>query len=292
MAYLSYSGFKAYTQCPLGYYHSYIGKTPPALPDDRLGSIFGSTIGLLFQAFYDDKLWQRKDCTAYMQSQALPTLDKVLRSETSKGGVLLWKGLGKGKNPKGLYEDRSDILNDLQDCIPRGISTIRHERLIGSRVGTEVDLTVTSGPHKVGGRADFIFRRVSPDADLLILDGKGSRSGGRFMDPRQLYWYAMLHRAKFGVVPDKLAFVYWKLTPPNSVDWVNFSESDLDVLWESVLDAMSEIDSRSSRVRSVVDKVTRLAVAQETFRSSPSKESCKFCKYASKALCPKPYVAV
>lgn len=291
MLYLSYSGFKKYDQCPYAYWHTYIGNTPLARPDDRLGAIFGSAVGVLFEKFYALKWWKKKgDCQLYMLSQVDSIVDDVLRQETSPkrgnpGGVILWKGDGEGYNPKALYSDRDELVSDVRSAVIRGIQIIKHYRFLGPRAEAEKVLDVEVRGNKIGGRADFVIQRTNPHGDLVLLDGKGSRHRGRYVDPRQLHWYAMLYRLRYEETPDKLAFVYWKSAPPDSVDWVEFSEYDLDQLLEDVNGAFRAIKEARAQFPPKVDKLSLMGTAKHLFRPKPSEDNCRFCPYASKLTC-------
>jgi len=293
MLYLSYSGFKKYDQCPYAYWHSYIGKTPPARPDDRLGSIFGSAIGVLFEEFYVQRWWKkRSDCQPFMIGQVERIVDDILKRETSPGkwgspgGVLLWRGFGEGKNPKALYGDRDELVADVKEAVVRGLRIVKHYRLLGPRAEAEKVLDCEVEGNKIGGRADFIIRRTAPHGDLVLVDGKGSRHRDRYVDPKQLHWYAMLYRLHFNELPDRLAFLYWKFEPPNSIDWVEFSESDLDLLLEEVMSAFRHIAEARNQLPKKADSLTMQGIARGLFRPKPNADNCRFCSYASKMTCP------
>lgn len=292
MVYLSYSGWKKYDQCPYAYWHSYLGKTVSPRPDDRLGAIFGSTVGEMFEQFYVQKWWKKRgDCQVFMLSQVDAFVDKILKQETSPkwgkpGGILLWKGYGEDKNPKALYENREELASDVRDAVVRGLRIIRHYRLLGPVSEAEMILDVEAGGNKIGGRADFVIKRTAPHHDLILVDGKGSRHRGKYVDPRQLHWYAMLYRMRYGHAPDKLAFLYWKFSPPESLDWVEFSEDDLDDLHEKVLGSFREIDDFRGRLPKEGDPLTLQALARDVFRPKPGPDNCRFCPYASKLTCP------
>jgi PD-(D/E)XK nuclease superfamily len=292
MAYLSYSGWKKYDLCPYAYWHSYIGKTSSPKLDDRLGAIFGSTIGEMFEEFYVQKWWKKRgECQAFMIGQAEFFVDKVLKQETSPkwgrpGGVLMWRGHRDGQNPKALYNNREELVADMKEAVVRGLQIIRHYRLLGPMAEAEMILDVEENGDKIAGRADFVMQRTKPYHDLILVDGKGSRHRGKYVDPRQLHWYAMLYRMRYGRVPDKLAFLYWKFAPPESIDWVEFSEDDLDQLHEEVLASFRSIKDFRRQLPKGGDVMTMQALARDLFRPKPNSDNCRFCQYATKMTCP------
>jgi hypothetical protein len=287
--YLSYSGYKK-LECMFAYWNEYINKTPKTGPDDRLGSIYGSVVGKLFEYFYTDKVWKKSEPQAYLMSRVEETVDKTIRRETTdwrdrKGGVLLWKGDGEGQNPKGMYANREELIRDVRDAVARGFRIIRHHRLLGPRTDAEYKLDYTYEGDTYGGRADFIIQRTKPFNDLLIVDGKGSQHRGRYVDPQQLKWYAMLywlHSAVQGKpqLPDKLAFLYWRSPPDECMDWISISESDVMELFEVVKAAVDEI----KRLEKMLLPNAPIEGARGVFKPKANEKNCRFCPYAS--VCP------
>lgn len=268
--YLSYSGHKSYTVCPRQYWHRYVGKTTPEKPDNRINSIYGSVVGLLFEAFYASRLWVKPGVEAQLMSMAEETLDKTLQRE-AQGGVIDFKD--KAAN----YKSREALLKDVREAIPRGLAIIRYHRLLGTDAEAEVKLDSTIGGHRIGGRADFIMTRIKPHGDRIILDGKGSRHRDKYVDPWQLKWYAMLWRETHSTLPDALGFVFWRYEPNLAVDWVPYTESDLDEQREMVVSAATAIETAKHRLESIPE-AHRLPVLRETFPAKPSRE-CKLCSY-------------
>ena len=266
--YISYSGFKTYSSCPRAYWHSYVDKTVPPEPDNTVNSLYGSVIGTLMEDFYMKGLWREKNVQKVLEERIDPTYKKIVSDELRRGRVLRWKS-SDDKKPN--YESQAELLADVRDTIARAIRIVRHYRLAGPRMEAESKLDSDVGGHRLGGRADFIIQRTSPHHDLVILDGKGSKHRGSFVDPKQLKWYAMLYSIQNkNVLPDKLGFVYWRFDPPESLDWVDFSQADLEELQDEVLTSLT--------------KIVRGGQSKEVFQAKPSDQACRFCSFIS--LCP------
>lgn len=293
--YLSYSGHKKASSCLFAYWHEYINRTPKSGLDDRLGSIYGSVVGRLFEEFYFNKLWRQPNPKDILIERVSQTVRDVITSETtSKGwktaGVLLWKGSGPNQNPKGLYSNREELEADVRDTIPRGLNIIRRHKLVGPRADPEykLDYKIPDG-HILAGRSDLIIQRVRPFEDLVIVDGKGSRHRGGYVDPQQLVWYAMLfylHAQHLGTkpeLPDKLAFLYWRYDPDNAMDWMHVSEDDVRTLLASVLDTIRRIEEKIKMLPAGVP----LSTVRGVFKPSPSESNCRFCPYTD--ACPSGY---
>jgi hypothetical protein len=265
--YLSYSGYKKFRDCARSYYHAYIAKTKPPTPDNRVGMLYGQTVGVLFEVFYADKLWKEADPEAELRRGAEPTLKKTIATETSRGGILDWKASKKMKD----YECEADILSDVLDTIPRGLEIIRQHRLLGADAVAEDRLDSDIQGHRFGGRADFVMRRAAPHGDRVILDGKGSKHRDKYTDVRQLHWYGLLHERKYGALPDKVAFIFWRSEPDVAVDWHTVTPAEVANLQSQVIEAMSEIEAATK---------VRLPVAGAGFAANPSEGNCRFCSYS------------
>lgn len=260
--YLSYSGYKAYTSCPRMYWNQYINKTRLDEPDNRVNSLFGTIVGSLFEAFYRDRIW-RLSGTAQKLLDQVPTHYQRAIQKESRDGAIRWKAEDKKAN----YASPEALLQDVQEAVPRGLAIIRHHRLLGpTQSEAEVRLDHRVGTYTIGGRADFLIRRIAPYHDLVLLDGKGSKWRDKYVDPRQLRWYAMLHRLKYGFAPDKLGFVFWRFEPEQALDWLPFTEAELTELQQGVLETMQRIEQDAGQA------------LLDLFPVSPG-DRCKLCAY-------------
>ena len=270
--YISYSGYKSYDSCPKQYWFRYIGKPVVDVPDNRVNSLFGTIIGQLFEWFYNEKLWTETNVEQKLRDRLFSSFDNILVRETRQG-VIKWKPEDKKAN----YASPEALKEDVIQAIPRGLRIIKHHRLLGPMATAEVKLDQTVGPHVIGGRADFILRRMKPHEDLLILDGKGSKWRDKYVDGRQLRWYSMLHRLKFQHAPDRVGFVYWRFEPDEALDWVECSAKDLDDLQAEVTSALDKLD------KDVADVAADPKHLPQAFPVQPG-DSCHFCAFLT--LCP------
>ena len=260
MSYISYSGFKKYSECPRSYWHGYIDKTPLPKPENKVGALYGSVIGTLFELFYRENMSKNrklKDVEVELAERAPRVMDEVMAKERQRG-TFDWK---ESKE----FSSHLDVLRLVVKTIPVGLTIIQHHRLVGSDAEAEVKLDSKVDGHIIGGRADFIMTRIVPHNDLVILDGKGSRHREKYVDVKQLQWYAVLYREKHGRLPDKLAFVFWRgADPEHAVDWHPVREEDINRVREEALSVCREI-GKSSDV--------------SAFPSKPSSDNCKFCPF-------------
>src|ERR1700677_4630027 len=84
---LSFSGMKAYEECPLKYYWSYIEKKKPTIPDNSYYAICGIVKQKLFEGFYNE-MWylKREQCAPFMESIVEKTFEECLVKSP-----VLWK---------------------------------------------------------------------------------------------------------------------------------------------------------------------------------------------------------
>jgi len=277
-SYLSYSGYQCAEGCLFRYWHTYKGHTPHP-PDDRLGSVYGTVVGRLFETFFKERMWRRPGSGERLKSLVAPTVTRVLAEEKRPkygrpGGIIRWR--------PDLYATQADLTADVQAAIPRGLATIKVHRLISTEVHTEFKLDSTIEGHRVAGRADFVMTRTPPHRDLVIVDGKGSRKRGRFADVKQLQWYSLLYRERHGRLPDRTAFVYWHYEPPSNIDWCTVTAAEVDRLKNEVVQTMDNLGKLGKQVGSSKS----LAVVRSVFSPSPHINNCRFCPYATAAICP------
>lgn len=240
------------------YWHRYIAKTILPTPENKVNSLYGSVIGTIFELFYVDRVYLQQGVQGILEARLDAVLDDVVARE-SKNGAVLWD------DPKSNYKSREALRKDVLKSIPRGIGIIRHHRLVGQPADAEVKLDSMIDGHMIGGRADFIMRRVNPCGDLVILDGKGSRHRDKYVDPQQLWWYAMLYREQHKHTPDKLGFVFWRQEPETSLDWVPFSPKSLDDLLAGVLSDVRAIEANKTELARVPESPEQLAALSELF---------------------------
>jgi hypothetical protein len=284
--YISYSGYKEYEKCPYAYWFKYVVKFKLKIPENSVNSLYGTTIGTVFETFYKQQIWRDKDIPGRLLGIASAHLDAAIEEAREKGRDVDWL------DEKANYHSKAEILVDLEGTIPIGIQTIRENRFVGPRMDTEFKLDFKFGKYIIGGRSDFIIQRVKPFNDLVILDGKGSKhreayvdghklAKGKKIEGTQLKWYALLYKAKIGKVPDGIGYIFWRFEGERAIEWVEFSEQDLYELRVEVLSVLKRIDVATDRL----DKAGRGSQAyndlrQELFPSQPS-YGCNLCAFAS-----------
>lgn len=270
--YLSYSGYKTYHTCPRSYWHRYVGMTKLAIPDNRINMLFGSAVGQIFESFYNDKIWRSDNVLAALDTMVEPTVQRIIQTEVRKGGMFNWQ------DPKANYNSVDSIHDAVRKAIPNGLAIIKQHRFLGPLAEAEMKLDSEVDGHILGGRADFVIQRTSPHHDLVILDGKGSKHREKYVDGMQLRWYAMLYQMRFGKLPDKLGFVFWRFSPNTSVDWEPFTKEGLFDLTRDAIRTIGKIEDGQASLRG------EAPAGGGPFPAVPEKQHCKLCSYVT--VCP------
>jgi hypothetical protein len=273
--YISYSGRRLYGNCPYAYWHRYVnGTILPGLPD-TLATLYGDAVGNLFGRFYVDEGWRDADATAWLLARVDETVTRTIRYRTQDkdGSPKAYLGWRDAEHPKALYVDLNELMSDVRATVARGLQIIRHYRLLGKKVRVEHKLDLRLPAATLAGRSDFMMHRTRPNNDRVILDGKGSRWREKYEDPKQLAWYAMLCERRYGYVPDRVGFVFWRYWPPESVDWYEPVKNDLDDLYEATLGVVVEI-------RGLLRHLADGEDPDQVFVPKPTRQQCQFCDYS------------
>lgn len=306
--YLSYSGYKK-ASCLLAFWHLYLNKTRHSKPDDRLGSIYGSAVGVLFERFYKEQLWRQPETRKVLEAMAPAVVSKLLEEavrpgKVQQGGIIRWRGPEEeGKNPRGLYLNQDELTRDVIAAIGRGLWTIKENLFLAKDAQAELKLDCVVRDHYIAGRADFVMRRVQ-HGDRIIIDGKGTHHTivekgvrkGKYLDEDQLIWYAWLFREQYQRLPDRLAYLFWYYEPPTSVAWVDVRLEDVMELKERVLGVADSLLRKRTAVygeeltedhlaKGLAAPPRRLEVVREHYPPTANQQNCQYCPYAEKDLC-------
>ena len=245
--YISYSSKKAYLTCPRQYWYMYVSKEKGEF--DAKNSLFGNSIGKLFEWFYNKKLWIKSDVKQHL----IRSIEIALDESAGKDNFDL----------KSDLEFKAKITQELQDCVISTLEIIRKYKLIAPVSNAEVKLNTIFKTKdlilKLGGRADFVH--YFDKNNIWILDGKGSKHREKYIDINQLVWYAVQHYLKYHIVPNRLGFIFYKF-PQDPITWISLT----DQLMRSVLDETVSISKQ---------------IISKQFSTTPS-VSCRNCPFKSK----------
>lgn len=282
---LYWSSLKRYEECPQAFlwYRGWGGidcgggpgkPKPKPFRTSRHHAVMGIVIANILERLYNDELWRTPEGLAErLEAMVAPEWERV----TSK--PYNWVDY-RVAGPK------KELIQVCRDGVLGFLRTMKAHRLLGEYAKAEVELLGWINKwNPVGGRADLIIRRK--DTGITILDGKNSKLKGKYTDPDQLRWYAMLFYLAYREMPDRLGFTYFRYpygTPmvdskgnpvldeetgqqkmEEGVDWVPFSKDDLKGLAHRAVEA-------------------RKGMEKEEFNPTPTPSVCKWCDYES--VCP------
>jgi len=247
---LSWSGFATYQECPKKYRLKKVDKADPPEPDSKHNAVVGSVVQRVYEDFYNDELWRLGSRTS----------DKLMEL-----------------TPKYFYEflDKEhvdfdhiscrvtplDLLNTCQEIVPQILEGIKREKLLGPYARSEVKLRAhLQGSYFLFGLADFIIRRES--GELLLLDGKSSKHREKYVDERQLLFYALAFKLIHGKLPHRLGFYYYRFAEDSekAFDWSKPDLQKIEELRQDLVEAFTNIQKMR-------------------FKATPSSQACKYCPW-------------
>lgn len=219
----------------------------------------GQVIGKALECLYNDKLWMNPK-TLPETLEALVTREFKLALNDPKN-FIDW-----GRSPS-----KDDLLQTCKNGILGYLKTMKANRLLGPYAESEKNLTGWLDKYTpIAGRPDLILRR--DDTGVLILDGKNSKTPGKYTNPDQLRWYALCFYLAYHVLPDRLAFCYFRYpegtTPPGhpvGEPWTGLVEVPV---------VKEDLKSLAHRA-----KETYKAISREMFDPTPSPKTCEFCDF-------------
>lgn len=215
---------------------------------DRSHAVMGQVIQATLEDFYNTSLWTQFEKDRDGLRRVLGVAARNWLSNYIK------KDLLGQKVP--LRVDFKEMLETCKAGARGYVDTLEAHGLWGVPAKAEFDMTMTYEGVVLGGRADFLFE---PHHGGMVLDGKNTKDK-RSVDPDQLRWYGFLYKARYGVNPEKLGFV-WYRTPGNSgITWVDTSNKEYDDLLR-----------RAKRVH--------LRMVNREFAPTPSLDACKWCDF-------------
>lgn len=233
---------------------------PPPAKRSAHDAFMGTVIAAVIERLYNDELWREPK-----------TLVSRLQEITQKEFAFLQSRfyIDWSKAPP-----KEALLKDCLDAVTNYLRTMKFNKLIGPYAKSEVELVSYVDKYTpVGGRADLIVRR--DDTGLMILDGKNSKTKGKYTNPDQLRWYALCFYLCYGEYPKSLGFIYFRyphgFVPEGSteaesgVDWVPYTKEDLTGIAERAIEV-------------------KKGMFKESFPAKPSPANCRFCDYET--VCP------
>ena len=232
------------------------GKPKPSpVKSSEHHAFMGTVLSKVIEHLYNDELWRDPK-----------NLAEKIREVTHKEFIFC-------QNGRYIDWQHTPPRRELLDICLKGalgyLSTMKHNKLLGTYARSEVDFTGKVGDYYLAGRPDIVIRRE--DTGLMILDGKNSQNPGKYTNPDQLRWYALCHKLVTGEVPNRVAFVYFRFPygkPPEGQDpatWTGLVEVSFD------MESLVLLQKRGL--------ATFEAISNHQFEPTPTSDACHFCDY-------------
>lgn len=237
----NFHDYKAYLECPSKYKRNADGERAER-------NAYFSVAGELVQKFFEmyANHWR---AAGLLMSEA-----KVRERMRPHWDVLLYYNKVDWKDPMSKLS-KEDLYNE---CISTIMLNLENKDVYeDTKSEVKIEVQFATGDTLVC-KIDFV--KTLEDASVAIIDGKNSGTIGKYVDERQLLFYAIMYRFKYKVLPKELGFLYYKHLV---LDQITFKEEDVDRLWVDVMRVILEIKK-----------------AKE-FPCKPSAKACKYCDYLS-----------
>jgi CRISPR/Cas system-associated exonuclease Cas4 (RecB family) len=191
--YLHYSVYKT---CPLAYKWRFVEKIK-VIPDKR-NAFIGILLAKVVETFYREKWWREKDIITRMQKATVNFSRQIIESE----------------NIRFKDEELNQWMVVATETLPKIVKVIRSEKLIGSTDKNindenlaEYEVEVKHGEDALQARPDLIIRR---NEMITLLDGKGGKTIGKYVDNDQLYFYCIPVKKLYNRLPHRMGFWWFR----------------------------------------------------------------------------------
>jgi acyl-CoA-binding protein len=242
---LSYHAYKNYKECPLKHYALNVKRIKPKRMQDEYNTLFGSVVQKVFENFYNQEIYKSGSKTRDILKDSVPGIFKK---------ILKYKYVDWSK-----YSDtaREDLIQECIDVIDQNVDVIKNYKLIGEYARSEVKTySWINKYNKINGRIDFVIQR---NGAVTILDGKGSKFKGKYIDKLQLFWYALSYYLYNKIMPKDVYMWYYRF-PEDPLQKFEFTPKDLMDLKTDIIKVCWDIHSNK-------------------WGATPSSKSCKFCPF-------------
>lgn len=275
---LYWSSLEMYERCPRqflwrkGWADIDLGRGPgkgkkPKIPQSEHHAVMGRVLAQAFEDLYNQELYKHP-------KSLRKELDRRVRVEFQR--QLADPRVHINYSAPGC-PSQGEMLQLCLDGILNYLKTMKHQRLVGQWNRAEYDMAAYIDKYNpIGGKADLVFRRATePGIGLTVLDGKNSKHKGKFTDPDQVRWYALMFYLETRVIPDRLGFLYFRYpfgfehedgTVDEGVEWIDCNKEE----------HLVPLAKRA--------KEARRGMMKRQFDPNPVPANCKYCEFESE--CP------
>lgn len=273
-----WSHYEAFFHCPQKYLYQYghpeidlgygMGKPIPRKKTSEHHAVMGTAVAAAVEDFYEKSLW--RDPTTARQT-CIDVAIAALHRELAKPRTFIeWDLENTGK--WWLSPPVEDLERQVRESTSNFIDIVKEEKLLGSFMRSEMDLKGSMEGIALAGRPDLVIENTR--LGLAVVDGKNSGTVGRYTNPDQLRWYAIVYEAVHGVRPQRLFFLYFRFPPGSKVPKYK--------TWTGLVEVDASEDSIQALRQEIRDFQSR--VTQKLFTATPAYGTCRFCDFNT--VCP------
>lgn len=259
-----WSRFKRYRSCPQSYLWHYgygdidlgdgPGRPKPLdKPESEHNAITGRVMSTFVEYLYNQR-WYMEPHT--MKENTI----NLIRSELDN--VIHNAYIDWSKTSKTVHTMEQDCM----DAAFNYYRTMKHNKLLGTYAKSEVRLKnrIEGDKFPIGGIADLIIKNGE---GIHILDGKMTVHKSKYCEKDQLIWYALLFWLEYGVMPNKIGWI-WFSHPydeekgEQGVEYIDYTKQD-----------MLELATEA--------KDMQISLRSENFEATPKPSNCRLCPFES-----------
>jgi len=242
---MDFHKFSNYSECPRKY--KWRDERKPVFPPKNS---YYAVAGELVQKFFEEysNSWKKEG-----RSFSIQDIKNVMRcywEHLLLKNFVDWNDFSSKLNEMGLFTECCEIIKKNLDIL---------DVYEGTRSEVKIEIKLRTGDTLVGV-LDFINKSGK---EASIWDGKNSNKIGKYVDEKQLLFYALLFKFHYGVLPKELAFLYFKHT---KLVPIPFTEKDIDDTWMLFILVMTAIKN------------------DKEFKPTPCAKACRLCDYLNQ--CP------
>lgn len=237
---LSYLFYSTYKKCPAQYRWSFVDKPPVFVPRNMRYAFLGLVMQRLVELFYINHWWTAKEGPITRMRIALPSISQQTL---------------ESNNIEMTTHELEEWMKIIHDTVPRIIEVVKREKFLSEECYVEREEEVPLGDDKLWMKPDLIVIRKGV---TTLLDGKGGKTVGRYIDPDQLIFYALAVEKVWGRLPHRIGF--W---------WYRHSR----VVWYPKLLNHVEMDRVRTNARNYID-----GIKVGKFEPTPG-QHCRLCDH-------------
>lgn len=229
-----------FKECPKKFYLKET-KVPYPKEENKYNTLVGSTVQKFFELYANE--WKAQSIL-WTREEVVSRIDEHWRWLLSNN-YINWKDFYVKMDRFQLFDLCVDIIMD---------NLKKMDIYDNTRSEIKVEVKFKSGDVLVGVM-DFVKRE---NGRVVIFDGKSTDKVGKNIHNEQLYTYAILYQFKHKVLPDEIAFLYYRMQA-----------------WETVPIDLEKIELFKKDLIYTMYRIKQM----EDFPATPSAKGCRYCPY-------------